>query len=83
VGDINHDTMQLPDALALAKSKGLDLVEIAPNARPPVCRICNFGKYKYDQEKRKKSTPKTKGGKTKEVKFRVGSVLTLTTTRSK
>jgi translation initiation factor IF-3 len=39
-------------ALELAKEKGLDLVEIAPTAKPPVCRIMDFSKYKYDQEKK-------------------------------
>ena len=40
------------DALALAAHKGLDLVEIAPNQRPPVCRIMDYGKYKYEQKKK-------------------------------
>ncbi|MBK8100409.1 MAG: translation initiation factor IF-3 [Planctomycetes bacterium] len=40
------------DALALAVHKGLDLVEIAPNQRPPVCRIMDYGKYKYEQKKK-------------------------------
>lgn len=57
------------DALALAKKYGLDLVEIAPNARPPVCRILDFGKFKYEQSKRGKD--KQHAAKLKEVKFRV------------
>ncbi len=40
------------DALALAQQKGLDLIEIAPHAQPPVCRIMDYGKYKFDQGKR-------------------------------
>lgn len=40
------------DALALAREKGLDLVEVAPMARPPVCRITDFGKMKYEKKKR-------------------------------
>jgi translation initiation factor IF-3 len=40
------------DALALAAHKGLDLVEIAPNQRPPVCRIMDYGKFKYEQKKK-------------------------------
>ncbi|MDB4409078.1 translation initiation factor IF-3 [Akkermansiaceae bacterium] len=58
-------------ALVKAKSVGLDLVEIAAKADPPVCRIVDYGKYKYEQSKLKK-TSKSKGPvKMKEVKFRV------------
>jgi translation initiation factor IF-3 len=46
--------MALNDALRLAQSKGLDLVEIAPNAAPPVCRIVNYGKFQYEEAKRNK-----------------------------
>ena len=56
-------------ALNKAKELGLDLVEIAPNARPPVCRIVDYGKYKYEQSKLKKSEKPKK--REKEVKFRV------------
>lgn len=56
-------------ALAKAKELGLDLVEIAPNARPPVCRIVDYGKFKYEQSKLKKSEKPKK--REKEVKFRV------------
>ncbi len=57
------------DALNRARDDGLDLVEVAPNARPPVCRIMDYGKYKY--EKGKKSQ-KSKGHqvKTKEIRLR-------------
>ena len=61
------------DALKAAKTLGLDLVEISANARPPVCRILDFGKYMYEQAKRQKEN-KSKGStssKIKEVKFRV------------
>ncbi|MFA5446718.1 MAG: translation initiation factor IF-3 [Sphaerochaeta sp.] len=40
------------DAVALAEGVGLDLVEVSPNANPPVCKILDFGKYRYEQEKR-------------------------------
>ncbi|MEO0446429.1 MAG: translation initiation factor IF-3, partial [Verrucomicrobiota bacterium] len=62
----------LPTKKAVAKAKelGLDLVEIAPNARPPVCRIVDYGKFKYDQSKQKKASQRHVV-KTKEVKFRV------------
>lgn len=56
-------------ALKKAKELGLDLVEIAPNARPPVCRIVDYGKFKYEQSKQKKSEKPKK--REKEVKFRV------------
>ena len=60
------------EALRLAKQAGLDLVEISATARPPVCRILDFGKYMYEQSKKQKET-KAKAAKTsklKEVKFR-------------
>ncbi len=60
-------------ALRMAKERGLDLVEISASADPPVCKIVDYGKYKYEQEKRKKEAAKAqKGGKLKELKFRVG-----------
>lgn len=62
--------MRIDEALRHARSLGLDLIEIAANAQPPVCRIVNFGKFRYDlakQEKEKKNT----AGRVKEVKFRV------------
>lgn len=63
--------MTTREAIDKAKSVGLDLVEIAPKADPPVCRIVDYGKYKYEQSKLKK-TSKSKGPvKMKEVKFRV------------
>lgn len=62
--------MSSREAVAKAKSIGLDLVEIASKADPPVCKVCDYGKYKYEQSKLKKSKPKTTP-KLKEVKFRV------------
>lgn len=59
-------------ALKKAKQLGLDLVETAPNADPPVCRICDYGKYKYDLSKKQHENPKHRV-KTKELKFRVGT----------
>ena len=61
------------EALVIAKNAGLDLVEISPNAKPPVCRILDFGKYQYEQAKKEKESKhkKTSAGKVKEVKFRV------------
>ena len=68
-GEINL-VLATKKALAKAKELGLDLVEIAPNAEPPVCRIVDYGKYRYDQSKQKKATPKHVV-KVKELKFRV------------
>lgn len=63
--------MSTREAVDKAKSVGLDLVEIASKADPPVCKIVDYGKYKYEQSKLKK-TSKSKGpAKMKEVKFRV------------
>ncbi len=62
--------MRLPDALRKAEEMGLDLVEVAANADPPVCRIVNFGKYRYELAKQEKDK-KSHAGKLKEVKFRV------------
>ena len=50
--------IQTKDALRLAQEQGLDLVEVAPTARPPVCRIMDFGKYKYEQSKREREARK-------------------------
>lgn len=50
--------MTLNDALALARTSGVDLVEIAPTATPPVCRVVDFGKYRYEQAKKDKESKK-------------------------
>jgi translation initiation factor IF-3 len=58
-------------AMALAEEAGLDLVEISPNATPPVCKIMDFGKFKYEQQKREsEARKKQKVIEVKEVKFR-------------
>ncbi len=58
--------MPTRDALARAQEAGLDLVEVAPTANPPVCRIMDFGKYKYEQAKRERSAHKK--SKTSDIK---------------
>jgi translation initiation factor IF-3 len=64
--------MSSRDALALAREKGLDLVEVSPQASPPVCRIMDYGKYKYEASKRaNKDRKKQHRIQVKEVKFRV------------
>jgi len=50
--------MPTRDAMKMAEERQLDLVEIAPQAKPPVCRIMDFGKYKYEQSKREKEARK-------------------------
>ena len=61
-------------AIALAEEAGLDLVEISPNAVPPVCKIMDFGKFKYEQQKREaEARKKQKIIEIKEIKFRPGT----------
>ena len=61
-------------ALEIARNKGLDLVEVAPQAQPPVCRIINFGKWQYEQKKKQKeSKAKQTFITVKEIKFRPGT----------
>jgi translation initiation factor IF-3 len=63
--------MMLEEALRLAQERNLDLVNIAPQAKPPVCRIMDFGKYKYEQRKRDKEARKKQRSVTvKEIKMR-------------
>jgi len=65
--------MSAREALAKAQSLGLDLVEIAAQADPPVCKIVDYGKYKYEQAKLKKNQKSKNASRMKEVKFRVGT----------
>ena len=63
--------MLTPDALQIAQEQGLDLVEVAPNEKPPVCRIMDFGKYRYQQSKRlQQAKKKQKVILVKEIKLR-------------
>lgn len=64
----NLGTMFTRDALVLARSVGLDLVEVAPNVRPPVCRIMDYGKFMFDKSKKDKK--QSSGQKEKEICFR-------------
>jgi translation initiation factor IF-3 len=64
------------EALELAKERNLDLVEVSPNANPPVCKIMDFGKYRYEQEKRLRDSRKNqKALKIKEIRMqpKIGS----------
>ena len=67
----NLGSHSLRDAIELAKQEGLDLIEISPNANPPVCKIIDIGKYKYDlQKKANKAKKKQKIINLKEIKLR-------------
>ena len=62
------------EALAAAEEAGLDLVEISPNAEPPVCRLMDFGKYLFQQNKRRAAARKKQAQvQVKEIKFRPGT----------
>ncbi|MGB3467453.1 MAG: translation initiation factor IF-3, partial [Cyclobacteriaceae bacterium] len=71
VGDnVEVDVYQLDKALEMARAQGLDLVEISPKADPPVCKIIDYSKFKYEQKKKQKEI-KAKSQKTvvKEIRF--------------
>ncbi len=73
VGDTGEQLgiMDTREALTMAQNKGLDLVEVAPDGVPPVCRIMNYGKFKYSQRKREKEAAKKQRViKVKEIKIR-------------
>mgnify|MGYP002024259229 CR=1 FL=1 len=59
-----------PDALKQAEEAGLDLVEVAPNSRPPVCKILDYGKFKYEQKKKLKGKGRPASSIVKEVRVR-------------
>jgi translation initiation factor IF-3 len=66
--------MDVRDAIRAAREKGLDLVEVAPNADPPVCKIIDFGKFQYEAKKKANEAKKKQVTITvKEVKFRPGT----------
>jgi translation initiation factor IF-3 len=63
--------MNVPSALNLAREKGLDLVEVAPTADPPVCRLLDYGKFMYEQQKKQREARKhQRNTELKEVRFR-------------
>jgi translation initiation factor IF-3 len=66
--------MPLAAAITVAREEGLDLVEVSPNAEPPVCRIMDFGKYLFEQNKKSQAAKrKQKQVHIKEIKFRPGT----------
>jgi translation initiation factor IF-3 len=67
----NRGNLPISEALAIAQEAGLDLVEISPNATPPVCKLLDFGKYKFqEQKKQAEARKKQKVVEVKEIKFR-------------
>ena len=67
----NLGILNTNEAISMAKEEGLDLIEIAPNAKPPVCKIIDMGKYKYDaQKKANQAKKKQKKIEVKEIKLR-------------
>ncbi|MFK8052035.1 MAG: translation initiation factor IF-3 [Woeseiaceae bacterium] len=66
--------MALSSAIELAKAEQMDLVEVSPNAEPPVCRIMDYGKFVFEQSKKNQSAKrKQKQSQVKEIKFRPGT----------
>ena len=69
----NHGAIQLLEALAIAEAAGLDLVEIAPNSAPPVCKILDYGRFRFaEQKKAAEARKKQKTVEVKEIKLRPG-----------
>ena len=67
----NLGTLNTNEAISMAKNQGLDLIEIAPNTNPPVCKIMDMGKFKYDQQKKaNKAKKKQRKIELKEIKLR-------------
>lgn len=70
----NIGVLSLEDALKLAMERGLDLIEVAPDAKPPVARIMEFGKYQYaEQKKQRKMRSGAKTTETKSVQIKIGT----------
>ena len=66
--------MSFKEAFAIAQKEGLDLIEISPNAKPPIVKIANFGKYQYEQSKKqKKAKAGTKMTETKSIQIKIGT----------
>ncbi|MCK0070243.1 translation initiation factor IF-3 [Kordiimonas sp. 5E331] len=69
----NHGVVTTAKAMDIARDSGLDLVEISPNAEPPVCKVLDFGKFKYEQQKKANlARKKQKTQDVKEIKMRPG-----------
>ena len=71
---VNLGVMSFKDAFALANKDGFDLIEITPNANPPIVKIANFGKYQYEQNKKlKKAKAGAKTTETKAIQIKIGT----------
>ena len=65
-----HGVVPIDDARKMAEDAGLDLVEVSPNAKPPVCRILDWGKFQYEQRKKSKGGQKSAASHLKELRVR-------------
>lgn len=71
---VNLGVLSFKDAFAMANKEGLDLIEITPNANPPIVKIANFGKYQYEQNKKqKKAKAGAKTTETKSIQIKIGT----------
>ncbi len=66
----NLGTMHPRDATRIAKERKLDLVEVSPNSNPPVCKILDYGKWRYERDKQRKESKPGKSSSLREVKMR-------------
>ena len=70
----NLGVLSIKDALDLANSKGLDLIEVSPNAKPPIAKIADFGKYQYEASKKlKRAKAGSKPTETKSIQIKIGT----------
>lgn len=70
----NYGIIPVEEALAKAREAGLDLIEVSPNANPPVCKIADYGKFKYEQKKKDKEIKsKARVTETKETQVKIGT----------
>lgn len=70
----NYGIISIEEALAKAREAGLDLIEVSPNAQPPVCKITDYGKFKYEQKKKDKEVKsRAKVTETKEAQVKIGT----------
>ena len=70
----NLGVLSIKEALELAQNKGLDLIEISPNANPPIAKIMDFGKYQYEVNKKlKKAKAGSKPTETKSIQIKIGT----------
>lgn len=61
--------MDINQAVRIARDKSLDLIEVSPNSKPPVCKIGDFGKFNYEKQKKEKEQKKHKSAQVKEIRF--------------